>query len=226
MLVQDILHRDISLSYYLSGQYGHDPRYPVLQRIAPNPYIDLSDLRVSNKIMEAIRPLGMKTHIRYPRYINLTALDTRNLVFLGSAYSDLWIKKLHPQMNFVVQMDRTTGNLCFVNKEPEAGELDRYCATGGPGQEDVTYALVTFLPNLQHTGHVLILAGTTGAGTEAAGDFMTDPHYVTLLRRYLNLKPHTRAIPYFQILLKTGVLKNDPGELKVVAHRLIPRHSS
>ncbi len=221
VLVQDILHKDVTLSDYLSGAYGHDPGYPVLQRIAPNPYIDFSDLRTTSKILDAIRPLGIETQVQYPHYLNLTDLDTQNLIFLGSPYSDPWIKKLHPQMNFMVRMDRATGNLCFVNKKPEAGEPDSYCATGGPGQEDVTYGLVTFLPNLQHTGHILILAGTTGAGTDAAGDFMTDSHYVTSLRSFLNLKPKADPLPFFQILLKTVVLKNNPGKLQVIARRII-----
>lgn len=226
VLLQDISHKTVSLSYYLSGEYGKNLGHPVLQRIAPNPYIDLSDLRVTTKIMDAVRPLGLGITVQYPRYINLSDLDTKNLVFLGSEFSDPWIDEFHRHMNFVVWMDPTTRNLCFVNKKPKTGELERYCATGGPGQEDVTYGLVTFLPNLQHTGNVLILAGTTGAGTEAAGDFVTDPHYAPELLRFLGLNSKPASLPYFQILLETVVLNNNPGNLKVLTHRIIPDRSS
>ena len=221
VLVEYISHKKVSLSDYLNGQYGKDPAYPVLKRIAPNPYIDLSDLRVTAKIMRAIRPLDLNVHVRYPRYLNLNALDTKNLVFLGSAYSDPWITKFHSQMNFVVQMDQSSENLCFENKNPAPGELNRYCASGGPGQEDGTYGLITLLPNLQNTGNVLMLAGTTGPGTEAAGDFVTDPHFAASIRQCLHLKPEADSLPYFQIMIKTVVLKNNPGTLEVVAHRII-----
>jgi len=222
VLFQDITHKTVSLSYYLSSKYGEDPAYPVLGRITPNPYIDLSGLRVTKKIMEALGPQRRRVTVQYPRYINLSNLDSDNLVFLGSAFSDPWIYKFHPQMNFFIQMDPSTGNLCFVNKKPEDGETKKYCATGGPGQEDVTYGVVTLLPNLQHTGNVLLLAGTTGAGTEAAGDLVTDPHYSTQLLQYLGFKSKPASLPYFQILLKTTVLNNNPGKLKVLAHRIFP----
>lgn len=221
VLVEYISHKTLSLADYLSSQYDQTQGNPVLQRIVPNPYVDLSDLRITAKIVHSIGPLDINVQVRYPRYINLTDLDTGNLVLLGSAFSDPWINKFHPKMNFVVQMDQKSQNLCFVNKKPKPGELDRYCAEGGPGQEDVTYGLVTYLPNLQHTGNILLLAGTTGGGTEAAGDFMTDPHYAASLLHHLNLKPQTRALPYFQILLKTVVLNNAPGNLTVIAHRII-----
>lgn len=222
VLLEYITHRTVSLSYYTSGEYGQNLRNPALQRIVPNAYIDLSDLRVTTKIMDAVRPLNLKVDVRYPRYIDLSSLDRDNLVFLGSAYSDPWINEFHPSMNFFIQMNQSTENLCFVNKNPKPGEPKEYCATGGPGQEDVTYGLVTLLPNLQHTGNVLMLAGTTGAGTEAAGDFVTDPHYATSLLRYLGLNSKPASVPYFQILLKTVVLNNNPGKLKMVAHRIIP----
>jgi hypothetical protein len=85
----------------------------------------------------------------------------------------------------------------------------------------VTYGLVTFSPNLQYAGNILILEGTTGAGTEAAGDFMTDPQYASQLRPLLRLSPKAALLPYFEILLKTTVLDNTPGELQVVAHRTL-----
>lgn len=225
VLVQYLSHKTVSLSYYLSGKYSENSGNPTLQRIAPNPYIDFADLQVTTKILGAIQPLGWKVDVRYPRYIDLSDLDTKNLVFLGSAYSDPWINKFHPYMNFVVQMDWTTGNLCFENKKPMAGEQAKYCAEGGPGQEDVTYGLVTLLPNLQGTGNVLILEGTTGAGSEAAGDFITDPHYAAAVLKYLRLDSKDTSVPYFQILIKTVVLNNNPGTLKILAHRIITGRS-
>lgn len=221
VLFEYITNKTVSLSYYLSSKYGEDARFPVLQRITPNPYIDLSGLRVTAKIIQAIGPQKPAVAVRYPRYINLGDLDSDNLVFLGSAFSDPWIYKFHPQMNFFIKMDPSTRNLCFANKNPEKGEPKMYCASGGPGQEDVTYGVVTLLPNLQHTGNVLLLAGTTGAGTEAAGALVTDPHYSTQLFRYLKLDSKPASLPYFQILLKTTVLNNNPGKLEVVAHRII-----
>jgi hypothetical protein len=77
------------------------------------------------------------------------------------------------------------------------------------------------LPNLQYAGNILILEGTTGAGTEAAGDFMTDPQYASQLPALFGLSRKAASLLYFEILLKTTVLDNAPGELQVVAHRTL-----
>ena len=91
-----------------------------------------------------------------------------------------------------------------------------------PGPPRTTFALVTFLPNLEHTGNVLILEGTTGAGTEAAGDFVTDPYYTANLTGDLRLPSKTAPLPYFQLLPKAGSLDNTPSQLQVIARRIIP----
>jgi hypothetical protein len=125
-----------------------------------------------------------------------------------------------------VARNPVTHFLCFVNEVPQAGEPKRYCANAVAPSGYVTYGLVTFLPNLQYAGNVLILEGTTGAGTEAAGDFITDPHFTSHLRAILGLTSRAASLPYFEILLKTTVLDNTPGKLEVVARKTLgwPSH--
>ncbi|MGH9401771.1 MAG: hypothetical protein ACRD2P_06660, partial [Terriglobia bacterium] len=76
--------------------------------------------------------------------------------------------------------------------------------------------------NLRHTGNVLILAGTNSEGTEAAGDFITDPHSAPIFRQVLNLRTGAAAIPYFQLLIKTTTLDHAPSGLQVIASRTMP----
>jgi len=53
----------------------------------------------------------------------------------------------------------------------------------------LAYALGALLPNLNRTGNVLILEGTTMAGTETASDFAIDQNRLApLLQPYMTLK--------------------------------------
>lgn len=220
VLVEDITGQRVSLEDYQNRSYQRNLKSGDVSLIAGRPYTDLADVMVTSKILAAVQPEGFRPLVRYPRDLIVRDLDRGNLIFLGSAYSDPWIDEFDPQTNFRVVRDAATGALCFANKSPHPGELPQYCARQLPSQGEETYGLVTFLPNLQQTGNVLILEGTTGAGTEATGDFITNPRYASRLRSFLDLRSGAR-LPYFQILLKTIVLDNTPGQLQVISHRVL-----
>lgn len=221
VLVQGITGKTVPLEDYVSGRYPDNLRNAEASMIAPRPYTDLADVMVTSKILSVVQPHRWRTMVRYPHDLTIRNLENDNLVFLGSAYSDPWVHEFDAQMNFNVEMDWSTGSLCFQNDTPQAGAPTRYCAGRESNHTSVTYGLVTLLPNLQHTGNVLILEGTTGAGTEAAGDFVTNPHYALKLRQYLGLKSKSASLPYFQLLFRTVVLDNAPGDLQVISHKLI-----
>lgn len=221
VLVQGITGKIVPLDDYVSGRYPDNLRNAEASIIAPRPYTDLADVMVTSKILRLVQPQRWRTMVRYPRDLTIRNLENDNLVFLGSAYSDPWVHVFDAQMNFNVEMDWSTGSLCFQDTTPQTGALTRYCAGRQSNHTSVTYGLVSLLPNLQHTGNVLILEGTTGAGTEAAGDFVTNPHYALNLRQYLGLKSKNAPLPYFQLLFRTVVLDNAPGDLTVISHKLI-----
>jgi hypothetical protein len=218
--VEILTGRTVPLPQYWSRKYLNDLP-PNLKRLAQWPYTSLSDVMVTSKILKALLPSSRVLTMRHPRDLNIRDIEGGNTIFLGSAYSDPWLYEFDSNTNFTIGWDKKGGSLCFGNKDPRPGESGRYCASSGPPR--VTFALVAFLPSLQHTGDVLILEGTDGAGTEAAGDFVTDPYHGAHLAQYLRHKPKISPLPYFQILLKAEVLDNAPGRLHVIAVRLIPR---
>ena len=55
------------------------------------------------------------------------------------------------------------------NANPQPGEASSYASHWNePAHE--TYALITFLPNLAGTGHMLVIQGLDVAGTQAAAE--------------------------------------------------------
>jgi hypothetical protein len=223
VLVEDITHTTVSLTDYMSRNYERTLKGPEVPLIAGRPYTDLADVMVTSKLLRAIHRQPLLPLVRYPRDLTFRDLENDNLVFLGSAYSDPWVGEFDAQAEFRIVKNPVTGFLCFANTLPLPGEGERYCASPVASGGLETYALVTFMPNLQDTGNVLILEGTTGAGTEAAGDFMTNPHYSSRLRALLGVRAEAKSLPYFQLLLRAIVLDNTPGELRVVARRFLQK---
>ena len=218
VLVEELTHKRVSLQDYVSGAYLDKLNNPEAAVIAERRYTNFADVILTNGLLGVLERQGLSCSVLYPRDLTMWDLEKDNLVFSGSPTSDPWIDEFAPQSNF---RSEGGGRCCFANQRPQAGESSQYCAGPLASQSYSTYGLVTFLPNLQHTGNVLILQGTTGEGTEAAADFVTNPYYSSLLRSSLGRGRDAKSLPYFEVLLETTVVRNTPGRLKVVAHRII-----
>jgi hypothetical protein len=69
---------------------------------------------------------------------------------------------------------------------------------------------------------VLIIAGTTGQGTEAAGEYITAPETYRPLMERLNGR-NGGKLPYFEILLKSRILGGVAKDAEIVSFRTHPR---
>ena len=80
---------------------------------------------------------------------------------------------------------------------------------------------MTYLPNLNKTGAILIIEGTTAEGTEGALEFLLKPKsFASFLSSY---RPSTgKATPrYFEVLLRTKTMGGAPVGTTYVTHREI-----
>lgn len=221
VLAQDIARQVTPLTDYFNREYAHQLKGPEVPLIVSRPYTSLADVLVTSEILQS--PIGQHRRIvvRYARHLQIRDLENNNLIFLGSSYSDPWIKEFDAEREFGLGVDGASRRLYFINKSPQPGEASRYYSGGKAGNTDETYGLISFLPNLRHSGNVLILEGTNSEGTEAAGDFITDPHYASEIRQFLGLAADDKSLPYFQLLLKTTAMDGAPSKFEVAAHRTI-----
>jgi hypothetical protein len=120
-------------------------------------------------------------------------------------------------MNFAFDDKRDTYDFVVTNKSPQPGEAPTYkMVPSDPAHR--AYALVALLPNLNGTGKVLIVEGSTMAGTDAASDFAFDgTKLASLLQPYIR---HKGKLPYFEVLLQTSNIGGSAPDSKVVAYRI------
>jgi hypothetical protein len=143
-------------------------------------------------------------------------LRAGNAILIGSDEANPWIELFYPQLHFRFRFDpdpdKPSG---FVNLYQRPGEAAIYTTKG---QQDQTYGIVAYLPNLSETGHVLIVAGLNTAGTEAAAAFLLNPSSMmpTLLRAKT---PHGDLQP-FELLVGAGNVATNASTPHIVLERI------
>jgi hypothetical protein len=80
------------------------------------------------------------------------------------------------------------------------------------------------LKNPNRRGHVLMIAGANAEGTEAAGEFMTDPVGLKAAMTRCGL-PVADSIPSFQFLLRLNMMAGSPGNTKLLHVMYLARDS-
>ena len=142
-------------------------------------------------------------------------MKSDNVVLIGSKRANPRVELVEPQLNFRFGYDATASQSFFENRQPRARELAVY--RNGPA---VSYCDLAFLPNLSHTGNLLVISGTEMEGTEAGGEFLTTARGMATLQRDVKLDGRGR-LPYFEALLKSGKIGGAAPGFTVIATRVL-----
>jgi hypothetical protein len=150
--------------------------------------------------------------------------DARNndLIFVGSPAENLTLLDLPGSQEFVFKRIESTphkGELGIANVHPEPGQPTVFYPSN-PSQPLVEdYAIVALVRGLDPTRHILILAGTTTIGTQAAVEFVCSKDSVEELLRRFALPPGANLKP-FEALLRIKVTRGVPVGTQLVAVRI------
>jgi len=218
-LLQDINKKSFPFSDYQNrsyiGQLESQNLSPELRammgRIATWNLGDQDDFKLARRIF-ALDPLGARIHLYNARgYLSdLTKRD--NVILIGGRISNPWDDLFESRMNFVARF-ATDGSITVINRQPAAGEQSVYAQT-----DSAQYCVISYLPNPDHHGVVLLIEGTGAEATEAAGDFLLSEYQLAGLKKLL----HADKLPYFEVLLKVSSVPGTPLTASVEAFRGYP----
>ncbi|HEY5068907.1 MAG TPA: hypothetical protein VII37_03945, partial [Candidatus Acidoferrum sp.] len=110
------------------------------------------------------------------------------------------------------------GNLGIVNVHPEPGEESIFYPSGSAQPLTEDYAIVALVHGLNPARHLLILAGTTTMGTQAAVEYVCANNSAEELLRRLAV-PVGGEVKPFEALLRVKVTRGVPVEIELVAVR-------
>jgi len=162
--------------------------------------------------------------IRVKRGALFTLDDAKNndLIFVGSPSENLTLLDIPGTREFIfkrLDSGPRKGDLAVINVHPQRGEPDYFLATPAnqPTVED--YAVVALLPGLDPSRSILILAGNSTFGTQAAVEYVCREDSINKLLQRLHVSKPADLKP-FEALLRVRIAHGVPVVEELVALRI------
>jgi hypothetical protein len=155
---------------------------------------------------------------------SLFSLDdakNNNLIFVGSPLENLTLLELPDTEEFVFHRVTTgprKGDPEIINVHPQPGEAKEFMGTPGdiPLVED--YAVIALVKGLEPSQSVLVLAGDTTMGTQAAVEYVCNKNSVEQLLLRLSVS-QTGQLKPFEAVIRVKVTRGVPVSTEIVALR-------
>ena len=219
---EGLTNRNMDLADYLTGTYrtvlpgdGHASE-DLAARLSQGRYTSIVDLEIAAALGRIAQAQGGSMKIRYARDVRPNDLKDANAVLVGDSEATPWDTLFEQNMNFVFSFDRGTEVNSVVNRNPRGDEAHRWEFKGSDKQHRV-YAVVAFVSNLSGDGNVLILEGTSMAGTECAWDFVSDDSQ--LLNFLDSIRRPNGTIPHFEVVLGSNNMSGSSVRATILAWR-------
>jgi hypothetical protein len=220
---QSATGQSVDLERYLGGGYraqsvGDTPTGQVNSTdLASRRYTSIVDLDIVKGLAQIADSQKSKLDVNYARDVRPNDLKQGNIVLIGAAAANPWVELFEPKMNFVFS-NAHIRQYTVLNRAPVGPEPSSWTSNYDDAQHRV-YGVVAFLPNLSGTGSVLILEGTSMAGTESAWDFVADD---SAFLPFVNRISRTDgSIPHFQLVLDSINLTGSSTKRNVLAWRVM-----
>ncbi|MBB5056838.1 hypothetical protein HDF16_001523 [Granulicella aggregans] len=223
-LSEEVTHQRMTLTDYLNHNYVQQEltaplsadRVSDLHSIFDHNLVTLGDFHAAQQIL-ALPTLAPMLHLVLSRYYTADSIQRNSFILLGGRKANPWMGLFTDRMNFNV--DFGPHNETFVtNRHPHTGEQPTYTAWTDPSGSTTVYSVIAYLPNLSHTGSVIVLAGTDSSATSAAAEFLTSENSMTGFRSML----HAEKLPYFEVLLKSSRVSGTLFSSEMVGYRTYP----
>jgi hypothetical protein len=170
--LQDMQKRTISLTEYESWSSVEQPGPSFVSNLKTRKYTSVVDLDMVSRLEHLPETVPEHCLIRTARSLTIEDIKDGNLILLGSIYSIPWIEMIQKDLNFrFIYRPSETHFAWIENLDPSPGEAATY-ASSWNGPFEKTYAVIAFIPNLNKIGHILLVQGLGGAGTEAADNLI------------------------------------------------------
>ncbi|MFZ0200836.1 MAG: hypothetical protein WB523_06635 [Candidatus Sulfotelmatobacter sp.] len=165
--------------------------------------------------------LNQPLRVKRGSLVSLDDAKNNDLIFVGSPAENLVLLDIPGTQEFIFQRISSgprSGDLGVFNTHPQAGEPQIFL--GSPANQPTTedYAVIALVPGIDPARSVLILAGTTTFGTQAAAEYVCRQDSLEELLRRLGVSKTADFNP-FEALLHVKVTHGVPVMTDLVAIR-------
>lgn len=184
-------------------------------------YTGVGEVLAVHELDKVFAQLNHSIDVKRGSLFTLDDAKENNLIFVGSPAENLTLLDVPGSQEFVFQrLDAGPhkGELGIVNVHPEAGQPAIYYPSNSSQPLTEDYAIIALVSGLDPERHILILAGTTTLGTQAAVEYACGKDSLEELLRNLSVKPGSEVKP-FEALLRVKVARGVPVGVQLVAVR-------
>lgn len=230
VLFERIIGKDIPLDNYVNGKAASEfhefaSTSPLARKAFGSGSLPHYTSTAALNIAISLDRLAMASHatpkVRDARAMRISDIKKANCVFIGGPRANPWIELFQPSSNFQMKFSPVSNSDRRVhksiwNKRPRQGEQQEYSSSLNDSLYN-TYTMVSFLPNINDEGWVLLLDGEILPGTEAAGDFVTN---INALAPVLQKARRSDGnIGPFELILETQAVGAHAPQARVIVQR-------
>jgi hypothetical protein len=177
-------------------------------------HISLVDAQAMQPLCQLLTRKGKKIDIRGGRVSSLADLRGKPCVFIG-AFNNDWTMRLTSDLRFYFDPGPTHESMVIRDRQ-DVNQKNWAGSRNWPAPADLAsdYAIVsrTYNPTIEQT--VVTVAGASGYGTYAAGEFLANEGYFAAALRDA---PRDWYRKNMQVVLSVKVISGTPGPPKVLA---------
>jgi hypothetical protein len=166
-------------------------------------YSGVGEVMGASELTLMFSRLGQRIRLKPSQLFSWDDANAYNLIFLGAPPHNVSLFRvpLGRKLKFKPYGEEPHKEQgCVHNLEPQGGEEEFSC-TFYDGATFTEYALVTLSEGVNRSSSVLVVAGTTTLGTQAAIDFTCDPGRVSEIGRRLRVR-RGDSLPPFDALIR------------------------
>jgi hypothetical protein len=184
-------------------------------------YTGVGEVLAVHNLDRVFNLLHRQIRLKRGSLFSLDDAKNNKLIFVGSPAENLTLRDIPGTKEFVFQYLTSgprTGDLSVANIHAQAGEASYYIGTPDTSPLSEDYAVIALVKGLDPAHSVLILAGTTTIGTQAAVEFVCDQNSLHELLQRINAADANGVKP-FEALLRVKVARGVPVKSSIVAVR-------
>lgn len=203
-----------------TGMRYFDPKRDAKSEIWDH-YTGVGEVLAIHELDQVFGDLHQRIRVKRGSLFSLDDANNNNLIFVGSPSENLTLLDLPGTREFVfgrVTEGTRKGDLAILNAHPRGTEPKAFLASpsGTPITED--YAVVALMPGLNPSRSLMVLAGTTTFGTQAAVEFVCRHGSVEALLAQLSASSPGDLKP-FEAVVRVKIALGVPVGMELAAVR-------
>lgn len=184
-------------------------------------YTGVGEVLAIHQLDRVFNLLNRPLRVKRGALFSLDDAKNNDLIFVGSPSENLTLVDLPGTREFVFQrLDSgpRKGDLAVVNVHPEPGEPKSFLASPANQPTTEDYAVVSLLPGLDPSRSILILAGNSTFGTQAAVEYVCREDSLKELLQRLKVSREEDLKP-FEALLHVKIVHGVPVVTELISVR-------